>query len=168
VTCHVISHVIGYQQFADEQELPRLLAQLSARTLVIDVEPLVAYWDGSQQELDRGLARVLAEVTPIPGVVVVCFATNSARRPSAEPRSTTARVVYLRSAGKPAQTSRYRAFPRPGVVIGDQILTDGLLARRLRYTFLHYLPPLAGAPVGPQLASRSGRLLRPLLFPRPK
>jgi predicted HAD superfamily phosphohydrolase YqeG len=156
--------VIGYEVFADEREMANLLERLSAKTLVVDIEPLVAYWDGSQEALDRGLLRVLDEVTGIPGVQVVCFATNSARRPSAELGSSRARVVYVASARKPVRTQPYLAFPRPGVVVGDQILTDGLLARRLRYTFLHYCPSMAGAPVGPQLLSRSGGLLRPLIF----
>jgi predicted HAD superfamily phosphohydrolase YqeG len=156
--------VIGYADFADEQELHRLLERLSARTLIIDIEPLVAYWDGSQEALDSGLTRVLDKVAASEGVRVVCFATNSARLPSAEPRSAKVSVVYLASARKPVQIRPYLAFPRSGVVIGDQILTDGVLARRLRYAFLHYCPSLAGAPLGPQLLSRSGSLLRPLLF----
>jgi predicted HAD superfamily phosphohydrolase YqeG len=156
--------VIEYEHFDAEQELPRLLEPLSASTLIIDIEPLVAYWNGGQEALDRGLTRVLSQLTAVKGVQVVCFATNSARRPSAEPRSAGVRVEYLASANKPAQTRPYLTFPRPGVVIGDQILTDGVLARRLRYTFLHYRPSLAGAPLGPQLLNRSGSLLRPLLF----
>jgi predicted HAD superfamily phosphohydrolase YqeG len=157
--------VTGYEHFADERELAGLVERLSARTLVIDIEPLVAYWHGNQEALDRGLRRVLGEVTGIRAVRVVCFATNSARHPSAELRSAQVRVAYLACARKPARTGPYLAFPRPGAVIGDQLLTDGVLARRLGYTFLHYCPSLAGAPVGTQLLSRSGRLLRPLFFP---
>jgi hypothetical protein len=42
------------------------------------------------------------------------------------------------------------------VVIGDQVATDGMLARRLGYTFLHYRPGLERVPViiGPR--SRAG------------
>jgi predicted HAD superfamily phosphohydrolase YqeG len=157
----------AYEQFSDENELPGRLEQLSAKTLVIDIEPLVAYWDGNQEALDRGLAHMVDLVTGVPSVTVVCFATNSARRPSAQPRSTRADVVYLASAHKPAQTAPYRGFPRPGAVIGDQVLTDGLLARRLGYTFLHYRPPMSGAPIRPQLLQGLGRLARrPLFGPR--
>jgi predicted HAD superfamily phosphohydrolase YqeG len=48
--------------------------------------------------------------------------------------------MYLASAVKPLRTAAYRALPRPGAVIGDQLSTDGLLARRLGYTFLHWRP----------------------------
>ena len=157
----------GYEQFSAEDELPGRLAELSVRTLVIDIEPLVAYWDGTQDALDRGLAHVVDLVAGVPSVTVVCFATNSARRPSVQPRSTRADVVYLASARKPAHLAPYLGFPRPGAVIGDQVLTDGLLARRLGYTFLHYRPQLTGAPIRPQLLNGLGRVARrPLFGPR--
>jgi predicted HAD superfamily phosphohydrolase YqeG len=154
----------GYGEFSDEHELPDRLRQLSARTLVIDIEPLVAYWDGTQDALDRGIAHALDLVAAVPSVEVVCFATNSSRRPSNPPHATGVRVVYLASARKPAQIRPYLSFPRPGVVIGDQVLTDGLLAKRLGYAFLHYLAPLAGAPIRPQLLYELGRLVRRPLF----
>ena len=33
----------------------RQAGALSARTLVFDIEPLVAYWDGGQEALDQGI-----------------------------------------------------------------------------------------------------------------
>ena len=155
----------GYRRFTDMQDMPGLVAELSAKTIVFDIEPLVAYWDSAPDALDRGMALVLSEVTSIPGVQVVCFATNSARRPAAVPDGAGVRVIYLASASKPLRTAPYRKFPRPGVVIGDQVLTDGLLARRLGYTFLHYTPRLSGSPLGPRLLNRCGGLARPVLFP---
>jgi hypothetical protein len=145
----------------------RRVRELSARTVVIDVEPLIAYWDSGQDALDRGLGPVLARVGAVPGLEVVCFATNSLRRPSDVPGVAGARVIYLASAGKPLRTAPYRAFPRPGVVIGDQVATDGILAWRLGYTFLQYLPPLGHTPIGPRLMYLFGRLARPLLFEPP-
>jgi hypothetical protein len=99
-------------------------------------------------------------------VQVVVFATNSDRRPSAMPSVPGVRMVYLASAGKPLRTAPYRAFPRPGAVIGDQVATDGLLARRLGYTFLHWSPRLAGVPLGPRLMQLLGRLAQPLFRTR--
>jgi predicted HAD superfamily phosphohydrolase YqeG len=97
---------------------------------------------------------------------VVCFATNSLRRPSVVPSQAAVQVVYLASAGKPVQTAAYRHFPRPGMVIGDQVATDGILARRLGYAFLLFDPQLTGVPPGPRLMGAWGRLVRPLLFTR--
>ena len=147
-------------------DVVRQAGDLSARTMIFDVEPLVAYWDGGQQALDQGIARVLGEIAALPAVQVVCFATNSPRRPSVEPITAGVRVVYLSSAGKPVRTAAYRRFPRPGMVVGDQIATDGILARRLGYTFVLFDPELAEVPAGPRLMGAWGRLLRPLLFTR--
>ena len=141
--------------------------ELSARTMIFDVEPLVAYWDGGQKALDQGVARVLSEVSVLPALQVLCFATNSSRRPSVVPSGAGLRVVYLASAGKPMRTAAYRDFPRPGVVIGDQVATDGILARRLGYAFVLVDTQLAGVPTGPRLMGTYGRLVRPLFFTHP-
>jgi hypothetical protein len=51
------------------------------------------------------------------------------------------------------------------VVIGDQVATDGILARRLGYAFVLHRPP-GRIPAGPRLMNRLGQLVRPLLFTR--
>jgi len=144
----------------------RRARELSARTVIFDVEPLVAYWDGGREALDQGIARVFSEVSALPALQVLCFATNSPRRPTVVPSRSGMQVVYLASAGKPLRISAYRRFPRPGVVIGDQVATDGILARRLDYTFVLFDPQLTGIPAGPRLMAAWGRLVRPLLYTR--
>jgi len=145
-------------------DVVRRAGELSAQTMIFDVEPLVAFWDGGQEALDQGISRVLSEVAVLPALKVLCFATNSQRRPSVVPSSAGVRVVYLASAGKPLRTAAYRHFPRPGVVIGDQVATDGILARRLGYAFVLFDPHLTGLPAGPRLMGTAGRLVRPLFF----
>jgi predicted HAD superfamily phosphohydrolase YqeG len=157
----------AYEQFAEPDYLLLRLRELSARTVIVDVEPLVAYWDSSLDHLDQGITSILGRLATGSGVRVVCFATNSARRPSVLPGSLGLRVLYLASAGKPVRTAPYRGLPGPGVVVGDQVATDGLLAWRLNYTFLHYTPHATGpAPLGPRLMKTIGQPLRPLLFHR--
>jgi predicted HAD superfamily phosphohydrolase YqeG len=134
--------------------------------MIFDVEPLVAWWDSGQESLDRGIAAVVSELGELPDVRAVVFATNSARRPSAIPSLPGVQVTYLASAGKPLRTAPYHALPRPGAVIGDQVATDGLLARRLGYTFLHWNPRLAGVPLRPRLMGFLGRLVQPLFRTR--
>jgi hypothetical protein len=168
---------VAYERLAEPRDLLRRAGELSARTIILDVEPLVAYWDTGQDALDRGIEQVLAQVRAVPGVLVVCFSTNSDRRPAALRGSGARgpgargpgggpRVVYLASARKPLLIAPYRGFPRPGVVIGDQVVTDGILAQRLGYTFLHYCPDLVNAPAGPRLMNDLGQPLLPLLFRR--
>ena len=153
----------GYEHFTDWSELPGLVAEHSAQTAVLDIEPLVAPWYGSEDELDRGIDRVIKQLAQVPGLRAVCFATNSARRPSHLPGAPGIRVSYVLSARKPLHLGPFAQLPRPGVVVGDQIMTDGLLARRLDFAFLHYRHP-QGAPIGPRLLDASGQLLRPLVF----
>jgi len=156
----------AFERAAGLGDAVRWAGELSARTMIFDVEPLVAYWDGGQEALDQGMAQVLSEVSVLPDVRVLCFATNSPRRPSAVPSGAGLRVVYLASAGKPLRTAAYQRFPRPGVVIGDQVATDGILARRLGYAFVLFDPHLPEVPTGPRLMAAAGRLVRPLLFTR--
>jgi predicted HAD superfamily phosphohydrolase YqeG len=76
------------------------------------------------------------------------------------------RVFYVAGARKPASIRPYQGLPRPGAVVGDQLATDGVLARRLGYAFIHYRPSLERIPLGPKLMNQLGRPLRPLLFVR--
>jgi predicted HAD superfamily phosphohydrolase YqeG len=156
----------AFTQAAGLDDVVRRAEELSVRTMVFDIEPLVAHWDGGQDALDQGIARVLSAVTVLPALQVLCFATNSLRRPSVVPEEPRVQVVYLASAGKPFRTAPYRAFPRPGMVIGDQIPTDGILARRLGYAFVLVGPHLGGIPLGPRLMGAGGWLVRPFLFTR--
>jgi len=139
--------------------------ELSVRTMIFDVEPLAAPWHSSQESLDQGIARILGDVRTVPSVRAVVFATNSARRPSAVPACDGLQVSYLASAHKPLRTAPYRDLPRPAVA-GDQLPTDGILAYRLGFTFLHYAPELASVPLGPGLMHRWGKLVRPALSRR--
>jgi predicted HAD superfamily phosphohydrolase YqeG len=157
-----------YDRLATLDEVLARAGELSAKTLVFDVEPLIAHWESGQEALDQGLEVVLARARAIPGVAVVCFSTNSVRRPSAPLAGDGARAVYLASAAKPLRTAFYQSFPRPGVVIGDQLGTDGALARRLGYAFLQFRPDPRNTPVGPRVLDWLGGVVRPLLFARPQ
>jgi hypothetical protein len=94
----------------------------------------------------------------------VVFATNSSRTPTSAPHAAHLQVTYRANAGKPLRANTYRHLPSPGVVIGDQVATHGVLAWRLGYTFLHYTPNLPTIPRGPKLMRHLGRPLQPLLF----
>lgn len=155
-----------YERFDTASAVLQRAEELAPRTVIIDVEPLVAWWDTGQEPLDSGVARTVRRFGGLAGVSVPCFATNSARRPSRVPAGETVQVVYLSSAGKPLRIAPYQSLPEPGVVIGDQLLTDGILARRLRYAFLHYCPEPAAMPIGPRLLQYCGWLALPFMFAR--
>jgi predicted HAD superfamily phosphohydrolase YqeG len=142
------------------------VAETSARTVIFDVEPLVAFWDTDELTLDRGIATVVSRVAALGDVQVIGFATNSLRRAVVDQASGGVRVFYVLAARKPMRLAPYRGLPSPGVVVGDQVATDGVLARRLGFAFAHYYPRLNRIPVGPRLMRQLGRPLRPLLFDR--
>jgi predicted HAD superfamily phosphohydrolase YqeG len=156
-------------RYARHTELDDMLEQarkLSVQTLIVDIEPLVSWWDNTQESLDWGVAMVVGKVATVPTVRALVFSTNSARRPSVIPDAGDLEVRYVSSAGKPLRTAPYGDLPLPGAVIGDQVPTDGLLALRLGFTFLHYQPRLDGVPFGPRVMHRLGRLVVPTLFGR--
>jgi predicted HAD superfamily phosphohydrolase YqeG len=158
----------GYEPVADASRVADRIRDLGAQTVIYDVEPLVAHWDSPQAALDQGIAAVVSQVAAIGGVKVVCFATNSARFPSVLPAAPPGlQVRYVVSARKPLRTAPYADLPRPGVVVGDQIATDGLLARRIGFSFLHFQPGPGTVPAGPHALMRCGEVLRPLIFARP-
>jgi hypothetical protein len=87
--------------------------ELSVRTMIFDVEPLVAPWHGSQESLDQGIARILGGVRTVPSVRVVVFATNSARRPPAVPACDGLRRPSGQVPGIRREAAADRAVPRP-------------------------------------------------------
>jgi hypothetical protein len=153
-----------YERFASRDALLARLGELAPATVIFDIEPLVAFWRTGRDALDLGIAAVVDQMSAIPAVRAVCFSTNSARTPAHLTDRAGLEVSYLAGARKPLRLAPYRRLPRPGVVVGDQVATDGMLARRLGYTFLHYSPDLSGMPAGPRLMRQSGRLVRPFLF----
>jgi hypothetical protein len=155
----------SYERIDDPEQVLDHIAKLAPRTVIFDVEPLVAFWDTDTATLDRGIASLLNRLRDLTGVEVIVFATNSGRRPTRTPNGQAQQqVLYLASAGKPLRTKPYRSLPRPGLVVGDQVPTDGLLARCLGYGFVHYQPHLAGTPRGPRAMRMLGHPLRPILF----
>ena len=157
----------GYERHTELDDVLVRAGKLSVRTLIVDIEPLVAWWNGEQESLDWGVAMIVGKVSNmLPALRVLVFATNSVRRPSAIPAGQGFEVRYVASAGKPLRTSPYRGLPQPGAVAGDQVPTDGLLAKRLGFTFLHYQPQLAGVPLGPRLMRGLGELALPFIFRR--
>ena len=166
----------AYERVTSLAELFARVGELALATLIFDIEPLVAPWDSGQQGLDRGVAEILGQAETVPSVTAVVFSTNSARRPTALPAVSPGagvrggrpgpRVEYVASAAKPLRIAPYRDLPRPGAVVGDQLPTDGILAYRLGYLFLHYDPPYGYVPIGPRLMHRWGRAVRPVLFGR--
>lgn len=157
---------VAYRPVADLDGALAWLAELAPRTVIFGVEPLVARWNSDVTALDHGVGDVLARLVEIRCLDAIAFSTNSLRRFEGELVSGNRRVLYLAAARKPLVTKPYRSLPGPGVVVGDQLATDGLLAWRLGYAFAHVRPTAGQGPLGSRWMGWCGRPLAALLFDR--
>lgn len=143
--------------------LPALLATLTTlnpATLVLDVDPMVTPWN-SPPELFAQRADELASMIrlAVPDISVIVFASNSPRYGLLPHEG----INLISPAWKPWTTSYLRSAARPLVVVGDQILTDGLLARRAQGTFLHWQGG-GPTPLWPRLQKLLGKAFIPCCF----
>ena len=99
-----------YERHAELDDMLDRAGKLSVRTMIVDVEPLVSWWDDGQEALDQGVAMVIGKVAALPTVRVLVFATNSARRSSAD--SPSSRITDRLSArGRAPDTARSLTVP---------------------------------------------------------
>ena len=153
-----------YQQVSDRDELLSCVAGLSPKTAIFDIEPIVAIWNTGTSELSGGVERFARQLSAVPGIEFIGFVTNSRRHAAVTSPPGGPTVFYVSSAHKPLLIGRYRDLPRPGVVVGDQLTTDGILAWRLGFDFVHYDPAGEDSPRGVRIMNLTGSLLRPLFF----
>jgi predicted HAD superfamily phosphohydrolase YqeG len=139
---------------------------LEPTALLIDIEPFVAAWGTDDSALLRGLRERLDECATIASLREVVFVTNSHRSPSEGVPSTSLPVSYIARARKPfLDVSRFASLRPPVIVIGDQVLTDGLMAWRLNATFVQ-VPLPARISFGVRAQGSLGRIVASLLFRR--
>ncbi|MEV4413883.1 hypothetical protein [Catellatospora sp. NPDC049609] len=117
-----------------------IVAAARPRTLILDVEPFVVRWEQDDDAWQRRAAEVADAIAGIGGVEALVYASNSTRALALPDRATGPAVRAVPGAGKPWRRRAYRDLPRPLVVIGDQVLTDGLLAWLLSAPFVQYRP----------------------------
>jgi predicted HAD superfamily phosphohydrolase YqeG len=117
------------------------IAEFRPATVVADVEPLVAAWDSAAAEVERRAARFAEKLAAaMPRTLrLLVFASNSRMPVPADLRAENIDIVFVSAARKPWVTRYLAAAPRPIVVVGDQVVTDGLLAVRLRAAFIHFI-----------------------------
>jgi hypothetical protein len=116
---------------------------LNPDTLVLDAEPLLIDWRSGHGAWHPGWSALLSEIFDH-GVRTVVVVSNSRRDLSSlqqVPRPPAGlRIHCLSRAWKPWTSRRALGLGSSlgsGVVCGDVSLTDGILASRLRYSFVH-------------------------------
>ena len=125
---------------ADQRDtLVSLAARLETCTLVVDVEPLLAMWGAPIGEVIAGaIALAHAMAAEVSSLRCLVFATNARMSLPKTLELAHLRITFVSAAGKPWRIGYLANSPRPIAVIGDQVVTDGLLAFRLGATFLHW------------------------------
>ena len=141
-----------------------------ATHLVVDVDGTLLPFRGEGRN-SEAFERRLRELTADRRLHSVVAVSNAATPWPDRERNERIPVTVVARARKP-WTSR-RSLDRPceyaseacrRVVIGDQVLTDGLLAFRLGVPFLRVTARFPGEPTWPRLMRLGGRLLENVLF----
>ncbi len=153
-----------YDRLGEWRHLFDRIRELRPRSVIFDVEPLIAHWKTDEIAIQRGVGAVLDEHLESAGVETVVFATNSWRRLPPLPEKVGPSVEYVGRARKPLRVAPYRTLPRPGVVVGDQVAGEGVLARRLGYHFIRWAPVLDSIPPGVRFVMYLNDPLARLLF----
>jgi hypothetical protein len=153
--------------YAEATQISALIEALRTATVVLDVEPLICLWGTGDEELAAGIAATVQRIVAVPAVRAAVFVTNS-RRALREPlHDDRVALSYVQSARKPwLPLERLKELPRPLAVVGDQPLTDGLLAWRLRAPFIQLGLP-EHAPLGIRIQAKLGAAVLRSLFAAP-
>jgi hypothetical protein len=133
-----VSRCPRYTMPTDLPVLASLVARLGVATLIVDVEPLLRSWGSHTAGYMRNAERMQALVAAAaPTVTDIIFASNSPRDLAPLGGPCRLRTTVVAGARKPWLTWYARGRPRPIAVLGDQIMTDGILAWRLHGDFIH-------------------------------
>jgi|SRR5712691_2768936 len=125
---------------SDAEAMTSVITGLAPTSVVLDVQPIVLGWNPRPATSARQVEGVISSLLPAwPSVSHLLLMTN-ARLPIYVPaRVGMVRTSTVANARKPWKVRPVRALPSPVVVVGDQVLTDGLLAWRLGLPFVHWL-----------------------------
>ena len=129
--------------------------------LIFDVDNTLAPQGAEPEALGELVEAAIERFEQDPAVGRVIVMTNGRQRG----------LTQVISRGNKPFTTRRRLglddSTAPVLVVGDQVLTDGLLAWRLRATFLHLVVDEASEDAQQARMRRVGRLAGPFLFRTP-
>ncbi len=155
---------IGIINVSSIDELVATITRSQARTVVVDIEPMLTVWDAPDpDEWSDGALALLARLDGVDSVERVCFLSNSHRVRKALSYNGRLRVSVKSGARKPFGRPPIVGLGGPIVVVGDQVITDGLFAYRIGGSFVRwrYDHP---APLWPQLQALVGRAVAAGMF----
>lgn len=152
---------VGYIVADDVEAIQCVLAAARAASVVLDAQPLLVDWTGSQ--VPERVEAMVAALVRCPTVRSVVVASNANELAVVWPAEGMPAAMVIDGARKPWRTAYTGELPRPVVVVGDQVLTDGLLAWRIGATFVHWRHH-GLVPAWPRIQQLLGRWPRRLVF----
>jgi hypothetical protein len=102
---------VAYRQMHDLDDVVAWLTELRARTVIFDVEPLIALWDTGPDVLRDGVDAAIGQILKVRDIEVIGFATNSLRRLEINADHDGVHAFYVSKASKPFVTRRHRHLP---------------------------------------------------------
>jgi predicted HAD superfamily phosphohydrolase YqeG len=127
-------------------------------TIVFDIDNTLVPQGTQAQELCDGVDQTRQRFEAIPAVERVIVLTNGPSRSA---------VGVIARGNKPWTTRRRLGLDKADAevwVVGDQVLTDGVLAWRLGAVFCHVVIAHHGEPKGQAAMRWLGRIVTPALF----
>lgn len=141
-----------------EQVRERVAAAPAPVIMIFDADNTVVRWGAPTEEFAKQVNRTIDRFTAVPTVERVIVVTNGRRRG----------VDRMISRGNKPWTSRRRLglrSPESEVwVVGDQVLTDGILAWRLGGRFVQLAIAETGGPGGGAVLRALGRAVSRLML----
>jgi hypothetical protein len=149
---------------SDRNGVVAAVTTLQPKTLVVDVQPFVAPWGSSAEATMSAAVELCGYIADsMPCIRTLVFASNARSVGRRQRWQEGLQVMFVGGANKPWRTTCLARAPRPVVVLGDQVLTDGLLAVRLHGQFLHWRPG-GRPPLWPRLQEAIGELVAKFVF----
>lgn len=145
---------------ADRDDVTGLLSDIEGQvTLIFDVDGTVIRQGASSSEVADAVNAAIDDFEMHPCVKRALALTNGADR--GVPR-------MISRGNKPWTTRRRLGISRadPVVVVGDQVLTDGVLAWRLGAVFIQLVVDELNEPTAQSRLRKRGRWIEPILFKR--
>ncbi|MCP3995284.1 MAG: hypothetical protein GY722_09495 [bacterium] len=143
---------------ADRDDVTSLLDDIEGQvTLIFDVDGTVVRQGASSNEVADAVNAAIDDFESHPSVGRAIALTNGADRGA--PR-------MISRGNKPWTTRRRLGIGRTDrvVVVGDQVLTDGVLAWRLGATFVQLVVDPSNEPTAQSRLRKRGRWIEPFLF----
>jgi hypothetical protein len=140
----------------------RVVSAVNARTVVLDVQPMILGWRPTTTNHEAGSVVDALRIAS-PALDALIFASNARHLDLTLGNSDAKSGSLVVRARKPWRIDYLSGVSAPIIVVGDQVVTDGLLAWRMGATFVHW-QHVHPTPVWPRVQRMLGSVVARLIF----